>query len=106
LCIVFGEEADKGSVHTLAKIFSDLIQQTDALSLFHNFEEHKLRRRRAGQVSMEGKLQFRDGEFGPFQHVEDKATVQGGCLVRRQRWAEPRLYLARYGSLGEDHESG
>ena len=93
-------------MHPLAQILSYLIQQADALSLFHNFEEHQLRRRRAGQVSMEGKLQFCDGEFGPFQHVEDEAAVQGGCLVRRQRWAEPCLHLARYRSLGEDHESG
>ena len=71
-------------MHPLAQILSYLIQQADALSFFHNFEEHQLRGRRTGQVAMERELQCCDGEFGPFQHVEDEAAVQGGRLVRRQ----------------------
>jgi hypothetical protein len=89
----------------LAQILSYLIQQTDALSFFHNFEEHQLRGRSTGQVPMKRELKFCDSEFAPFQHVEDEAAVQGGRLVRRQRRAEPRIYFARDRSFGEDHES-
>jgi len=90
-------------VYPLAQILSYLIQQADALSFFHDFEEHQLRGRRTGQVPMERELKCCNSEFGPFQHVENETAVQGGRLVRRQRRAEPRIDLARNRSLGEDY---
>jgi hypothetical protein len=90
-------------VYPLAQILSYLIQQADALSFFHDFEEHQLRGRRTGQVPMEREPKCCNSEFGPFQHVENETTVQGGRLVRRQRRAEPRIDLAWNRSLGEDY---
>jgi hypothetical protein len=62
-------------VHPLAQILSYLIQQADALSFFHNFEEHQLRGRSTGQVPMKRELKGCGSEFGPFQHVENETAV-------------------------------
>jgi hypothetical protein len=73
---------------------------------FHDSQKYVLGERRASQVSLEWEMKRGNSKFSPFQHVQNKAAVQGGCLFGCQRRAEPRFYVARDRCFRKNHQRG